>query len=86
MRGYFAVVRVSISSSIAYRSAYWFALLGLLRKVSLLYFFRLAVFGHLDTIFEMNFYLLFLYVILSTLVIVFNAYGAVRNLSLLVVR
>lgn len=86
MRGYFAVVRVSISSSIAYRSAYWFALLGLLLKVSLLYFFWRAVFGQRETIGEMNFNQMSGYVILSTLVIEFNAFGADRNLSLMVAR
>ena len=86
MRGYFAVVRVSISSSIAYRSAYWFALLGLLLKVSLLYFFWRAVFGQRETIGEMNFNQMSGYVILSTLVIEFNAFGAGRNLSLMVAR
>ena len=86
MRGYFAVVRVSISSSIAYRSAYWFALLGLLLKVSLLYFFWRAVFGQRETIGEMNFNQMAGYVILSTLVIEFNAFGVGRNLSLMVAR
>ncbi|MDO4899760.1 ABC-2 family transporter protein [Actinomyces sp.] len=86
MRGYVAITRVAFSAGIAYRSAYWFGLLGLLFKVSLLYFFWRAVFAQREAIGDMGLEQMAGYVVLSSLVTEFNAFGAGRILSLMVAR